>query len=113
MDTTAYPSLGRLALINAQLRVNNQQVSAAIEAQLDDGERLLRAATSHDWESVLQLSEELVAQPKDRSDKAVVRSARKVRDALLRDPTGVKAARPVGDLLAACRDAKLRRLRAE
>jgi hypothetical protein len=113
MDTSTYPSLGRLALINAQLRVNNQQVSAAVESQLDDAERLLRAATSHDWQSVLHLTEELAAQPKDRADKAVVRSARRVRDALLRDPTGVKAARSIGDLLAACRDAKLRQSRAD
>jgi hypothetical protein len=113
MDTSAYPSLGRLALINAQLRANNLEVAAAVETQLDDGERLLRAATARDWDSVLQLSEELVAQPKDRADKAVVRSARKVRDALQRDPTGVKAARAVGDLLAECRDAKFRRERGE
>jgi hypothetical protein len=113
MDTTAYPSLGRLAVINAQLRANNQLVGAAIEAQLDDGERLLRAATSRDWQAVLKLSEELVALPKDRADKAVVRSARKVRDALQRDPSGVNAARSIGHLLAACRDAKLRRRRPE
>jgi hypothetical protein len=88
-------------------------VGAAIDAQLDDGERLLRAATARDWQSVLRLSEELVAQSKDRADKAVVRSARRVRDALQRDPSGIRAARPIGDLLAACREAKLRRERGE
>jgi hypothetical protein len=113
MDTTAYPSLGRLAAINAQLRVNNQQVNAAVDTQLDDVERLLRAARARDWQTVLQLSEELIAQPKDRADKAVVRSARKVRDALQRDPSGVKAASSIGTLLAACREAKLGRDQAE
>ena len=107
MDSTDYPSLGRLAVFNAQLAIYNRQVEAAVDAHLDEVERLFRAVAERDWEAVLRLTEHLVSQPKDRADEAVVRSARKVCDALRRDPTGAKAARGLGELLTACRASKL------
>jgi hypothetical protein len=109
MDLTEYPSLGRLASFNAQLLSQNWAVARIVEEQLDEAERLLRAARDRNWQAILRLSEELAEQAPDRADQAIVRSARKVRDALERDPSGVKASRPLGDLLAACRDAKVRR----
>jgi hypothetical protein len=108
MDLTEYPSLGRLARINAQLLADNQAVATVVDGQLDDIERLLRAATDRNWEAVLRLSEELADQPRKGADK-VARFARKVRDTLHRDPSGRKTSKPLGDLLAACREARLRR----
>ena len=111
MDATEYPSLGRLALFNAQLAVHNRQVESVVDAQLDEVERLFRAAAERDWDAVLRLSEQLAGQPlpKDRADKAVVRSARKVYAALQRDPSGAKATLKLGELLNACRASELRR----
>jgi hypothetical protein len=109
MDTTNYPSLGRLASINAQLGAHNERVASFTEEHLDNIERLFRAAAVCDWEAVLRLSEELANQLQDRADKAVVRSALKVCDALRRDPSGSKATRHLGALLCACREAKIRR----
>ena len=109
MDTSDYPSLGLLARLNAQLLVHNQAVAAVVDVQLDDIERLFRAATQHDWQAVLTLGEQLVGNLEDRADKPVVRSARKVCNALRGDPSGAKAVRHLPELLAACREAKLRR----
>jgi hypothetical protein len=109
MDATDYPSLGRLAQLNAQVAIYNRQVEAAVDAHLDEVERLFRAAAEGDWQAVLRASEELTAQPMDRVDKAVVRTARKVCDALHRDPTGANASRRLSELLTACREWKLRR----
>ncbi|HEX6963289.1 MAG TPA: hypothetical protein VF175_15585 [Lacipirellula sp.] len=110
MDLSEYPSLGRLARMNAQLLAHNQTVATVVDGQLDDVERLLRAATDGNWDALLRLSEELAEQPHDRADNTVVRSARKVRDALRRDPSGGKASEPLSELLAACRVAKQRRI---
>ena len=109
MDTSDYPSLGLLARLNAQLLVHNQAVAAVVDAQLDDIERLFRAATQRDWQAVLKLGEQLVSNLEDRADKPMVRSARKVCNALHGDPSGAKAMRHLPELLAACREAKLRR----
>lgn len=109
MDATDYPSLARLALFNAQLAIHNRQVEAAVDAQLDEVERLFRAVADRDWDAVARLSEQLAGQPKDRADKAVVRSARKVFAALQRDPSGAKATRGIGELLSACRASKLKK----
>jgi hypothetical protein len=111
VDTSDYPSLGSLARLNAELLVHNRAVAAVVDAQLDEIERLLRAATEHDWDAVLKLGEQLVSILEDRADKPVVRSARKVCSALRSDPTGRKAARHLPELLSACREAKLRRRR--
>lgn len=109
MDATEYPSLGKLAGLTFQLGMQARQVEAVVDAQLDEVERLFRAVADCDWDAVLRLSEALANQAKEQADKAVVRSARKVRDALRRDPSGSKIGRPVGELLAACRSARLRR----
>jgi hypothetical protein len=109
MDSTEYPSLGRLAVYNAELAIYNRRVEAAVDAHLDEVERLFRAVAQRDWDAVLRLTEQLVSQPNDHPDKAVVRSARKVCDALRRDPTGAKAERGLGELLTACRATKLKR----
>jgi hypothetical protein len=109
VDTSDYPSLGLLARLNAQLLAHNQAVAAVVDVQLDDIERLFRAATQRDWQAVLTLGEQLVGNLEDRADKPVVRSARKVCNALHGDPSGAKAVRHLPELLAACREAKLRR----
>ncbi len=109
MDATDYPSLGRLALFNAQLAAANGRVERLVDAQLDETERLFRAVADRDWDAVLRLSEQLAErlQSKDPVEKAVVRAARKARASLARDPSGVKATRQVGELLNACRAAKV------
>ena len=109
MDTSDYPSLGFLARLNAQILVHNQAVACMVDAQLDDIERLFRAATQRDWAAVLKLGEQLASVLEDRADKPVVRTVRKVCNALRSDPSGAKAARHLPELLAACREAKLRR----
>ena len=109
MDATDYPSLARLARASAQLAVHNLRVEAVVAAQLDDFERLFRAARSRDWEVVLRVSEALAARPRENFDTPVVRTARKVCQALGRDPTGEKAVRPLGELLTACRAAQLKK----
>jgi hypothetical protein len=109
LDTSDYPSIGYLARLNAQLLVQNQSVSAVVVAQLDEVERLFRAATQCDWDAILKLGDELVTIPTDRADEAIVGAAAKVCNALRSDPSGAKAMQHVADLLSACREAKLRR----
>jgi hypothetical protein len=109
VDTSEYPSLGFLARLNAQLLVHNQAVAGVVDAQLDEIERLFRAATQRDWAALLKLGEDLAGILEDRADKPVVRSARKVCTALRGDPSGAKAMRHLPELLAACREARLRR----
>ena len=107
MDTTDYPSLGRLAVINAQLSLQSRQVEAAVDRCLDGVERLFRAASLSDWPSVLRLSEELIAQLKDPADTGVVRSAQQLCDLLRRDPSGANVSTRLAELLSACRAARL------
>lgn len=111
MDATEYPSLGRLALFNAQLAAHNRQVERIVDAQLDETERLFRAVAQRDWDAVLRLSEQLAGRPRPQAqaDKAVVKAARKAFTSLQRDPSGARSARQVGELLNACRQAKLDR----
>ncbi|HMP07125.1 MAG TPA: hypothetical protein PJ982_12300 [Lacipirellulaceae bacterium] len=106
MDTTDSPSLGRLAHLNAQLAVQAARVDALVAAQLDQVERLFRAATAHDWDAVGRLSRELAQRTDGREQAAISRTARKVCEALGRDPSGGKAAAPLAKLLDACRSAK-------
>jgi hypothetical protein len=106
MDTSHYPSLGQLARASAQLAVHNRRVEAVIDAQLDDFERLFRAAAERDWDAVLRVSEELASQLKESLDESVVRTALEVCQALRRDPSGTRAQQPLGELLNACRTAK-------
>jgi hypothetical protein len=80
-----------------------------VEGQLDSLDRLFRAATDLDWEALLRLSEELASELQERADRAIVKSARKLCEALRREPSGAKAKRQLGDLLTACRAAKVRR----
>jgi hypothetical protein len=103
VDRDEYPSLGRLARLNAQLAAQSVRVSRVVEAQLDFVEQLFRAATNHDWTAVARAVQELASQPRSRENDEVVRSASKVRDALRADPTGAKAARSLAKLLDACR----------
>lgn len=110
MDTTDYPSLGRLTGLSLQLGIQARQVEAVVVAQLDEVERLFRAVADCDWDAVMRLSAALASTPKEQADQAVVRSAKKVCDSLRRDPSGSKVGRPVGELLSACRTAKLRRM---
>ncbi|HYO26147.1 MAG TPA: hypothetical protein VEQ85_14495, partial [Lacipirellulaceae bacterium] len=91
MDTHDYPSLGRLAGLNAQLAVQSRRVESIVAAQLDVVERLFRAATKQDWPSVARASETLASQSVTPENETLVRSASQVCDALRRDPTGVKA----------------------
>ena len=106
MDTTDYPSVGSLAGLNSLLGVEARRVEALMDAHLDGFERLFRAATAGDWETLSRATNELAAQRVDAKNKAVVQSSRKVRDSLRRDPTGAKAGRRLADLLSACREAK-------
>ncbi len=103
MDTNEYPSLGRLAHLNAQLAVQGARVEAIFGAQLDNVERLFRAATNHDWATVARVSQALASAPADRSNTALIRNAGKVCEALRSDPSGAKAMRPLAKLLEACR----------
>jgi hypothetical protein len=109
MDTSDLPALGRLAVMSAQLGAQNRRVAAAVDAQLDEVERLFRAAAEGDWESMLQLSERLASREADSTVKLVVRAARKACEALGRDPSCKTASRRVCELLTACREAKARR----
>lgn len=106
MDTNEYPSLGRLAQLNAQLAVQGARVEAIVGGQLDNVERLFRAATNRDWATVARVSHVLASAPADRSNTALVRTAGKVCEALRADPSGAKAARPLAKLLDACRAVK-------
>jgi hypothetical protein len=108
MDTTDYPSLGRLALLNAQLARQTRLVESVVDEQLDDVERLFRAASLSDWPAVLRISEQLVAQLQDPADLPVVRSAQQLCDLLRREPTGAKVSSRLAELLSACRSAKSR-----
>ncbi|RIK80773.1 MAG: hypothetical protein DCC67_08880 [Planctomycetota bacterium] len=107
VDTADYPSLGRLALLNLQLGVQARRVHALVAAELDEVERLFRAVAACDWDAVLQLSETLAGEANQHADAAVVRSAKKVCDALRRHPASGMARRAVRELLNACRAAKL------
>lgn len=108
MDTNDYPSLGRLAHLNAQLAVQSRRVDAIVTAQLDNVERLFRAATTHDWQAVAHASRALANQPVEGENEAVVRAATLVCDALRRDASGAKAMRPLAKLIDACRVVKKR-----
>ncbi|BBO34777.1 hypothetical protein [Lacipirellula parvula] len=105
MDTTDYPSLGRLAVLNAQLARQNLFVSSIVDEQLDGVERLFRAAAVSDWQSVLTISEHLIARLQDPADAGVVRSAEQLCDQLRRDPdpSGAKVSVRLAELLSACR----------
>jgi hypothetical protein len=107
VDSTEYPSLGRLARLNAQLAVQAARVGAVVSGQLDQFERLFRAAAKHDWEAVDRVSRELATQPPSGDVNAsLARTAGKVCEALRLDPTGAQASRPLAKLLDACRAAK-------
>ncbi len=103
MDTNDYPSLGRLAHLNAQLAVQSRRVDAIVTAQLDSVERLFRAATTHDWQGVAQASRALANQPVEGGNDDLVRAATQVCDALRTDVSGAKARRPLAKLIDACR----------
>jgi hypothetical protein len=101
-----YPSLGRLAGLSAQLAAQAARVTAIVDNQLDQVERLFRAAVKPDWTEVASVAQQLASQARSPENAAVIRSAAKVRDALRTDPTGAKAARSLAKLLDACRAAK-------
>ena len=107
MDTTDYPSLGRLAVLNAQLARQNQFVSSVVDEQLDGVERLFRAAAVSDWSSVLTISEHLIARLQDPADAGVVRSAEQLCEQLRHDPSGAKVSVRLAELLSACRTRRL------
>jgi hypothetical protein len=107
MDTTDYPSLGRLAVLNAQLARQTRLVENVVDEQLDGVERLFRAAAISDWQSVLRISEQLVAQLQDPADMPVVRSAQQLCDLLRRDPSGAKVSVRLAELLSACRSTRI------
>lgn len=107
MDTTDYPSLGRLAVLNAQLSLQSRQAEGVADRCLDGVERLFRAALLSDWPSVLRLCEQLIAQLKDPADAAAVRSAKQLCDLLRRDPSGANVSTRLAELLSACRAARL------
>jgi len=107
MDTTDYPSLGRLAVLNAQLARQNQFVSSVVDEQLDGVERLFRAAAISDWQSVLTISEHLIARLQDPADSGVVRSAEQLCEQLRRDPSGAKVSVRLAELLSVCRNRRL------
>jgi hypothetical protein len=109
MDMDHYPPLGRLAQLGAQLSAARLRLMGIEDAPLDAGEGLLRAAVVSDWPAVSTLCEQVAAQPSDAADERLVRSARKTRDALQRNPSGAKAKRQLIELMTACREAKLRR----
>jgi hypothetical protein len=111
MDTSDYPSLGRLAMFSAQLSAQNQRAAAVVDGQLDEVERLFRAAAAGDWQSLLNLSEQLVVQLTDAADQPLVRKARKASEALRRNPVGRTTTRHINELLNVCREVKLRRQR--
>jgi hypothetical protein len=100
--------LGRLAVLNAQLARQAQLIENVVDQQLDGVERLFRAAAISDWQTVLVISEALVAQLQDPADVPVVRSAQQLCDQLRRDPSGAKVSVRLAELLSACRTAKTR-----
>jgi hypothetical protein len=105
-----YPSLGRLATLSAQLAAQSARVTAIVDGQLDQVERLFRAAVKPDWQEVASAARELASQARSPENAAVVRTAAKVRDALRTDPTGAKAMRSLAKLLDVCRAAKQSRV---
>lgn len=107
MDTTDYPSLGRLAVLNAQLARQTRLIENVVDQQLDGVERLFRAAAISDWQGVLSISEALVAQLQDPADLPVVRSAQQLCDQLRREPSGSKVSVRLAELLSACRTARM------
>lgn len=109
MDTGDYPSLGRLAQFNAQIAAQNARVAAVVDIQLDPVERLFRAAAEDDWQAAIELSEQLAVQLAESEDQSLIAAAQDFRQALRCDPSGAMAKRPLAFLLAACREAKLRR----
>jgi hypothetical protein len=109
MDTGHYPSLGRLAQLSAQLSAARRRLAALDDAPVDEGERLLRAATASDWLAIAALSEHFATRSSDSADERLVRSAQKTRAALRRDPSGGRARRQLKELMTACREMKLRR----
>jgi hypothetical protein len=106
VDMHDYPSLGRLARLSAQLAAQSARVTAIVDAQLDQVERLFRASIGPDWQQIARTVEQLAEQPRSSVNTAVIRSAKKVRDALRADPTGAKAGRSLTALLNACRSAR-------
>jgi hypothetical protein len=113
MDSTEYPSLGRLAVLNAQLARQSRAVEAVVDGQLDHVERLFRAAAARDWDAVLQISELLIAEVQSggefqgSDDRGIVRSARELCDVLRRDASAPNVSTQLAELLSACRSAKL------
>ncbi len=110
MDTSDYPSLGRLAKINAQISAQIVRVAATVDNQLDYRERLFRAVADDDWPAVVHLSEQLASLGAEPADKSLIAAAQNVCVALRRDPSGVQAKQSLSELLAACREAKHGRL---
>jgi hypothetical protein len=109
MDTADLPSLGRLSYLQGQLACYNGRVDSVVSSRLDSVERLMRAATDGDWQDVLRLCQEVAAEADERHDKRLFRSARRLCDAMHRDPSGKKSSRQLAALLVECRAAKLRR----
>lgn len=108
MDTSEYPSIAQIRRMNAQLAADAARVEALITAQLDYVERLVRAASNHDWDAVARASDALARQAEAAQDRTLSKSARAMCDALRRDPSGAKAERTLTELLGVCRDKKLR-----
>lgn len=107
MESTDYPSLGNLARMSAQLAVHGRRVEALVDEQLDEVERLFRAAASQDWDAIARASADIAGRKVDPVNKALVQTARKVRDALRRDPSGARASTRLAELLSVCRSAKV------
>jgi hypothetical protein len=107
VDEIGYPSLANLAWMNAQLAVEARRVESLVDAQLDEVERLFRAAASQDWDAIARATRDLASRRINPANKVLVQSARGVRDALRRDPSGGRASLRLAELLAACRSTKV------
>ncbi len=103
MDTSHYPSLPYLGQVNARLRRNNHRVEAAIDAQLDEIERLFHAATVEDWSAIADASRELADSVPELVGNAVIREAQAVCNELNDIASGANKPKHLDSLLDACR----------
>lgn len=106
MDTADYPSIARLATLHAQLAAQVSRAQLIVDEQLDESERLIQAAMARDWGAVSKLSMAMSTDSELRARRPIARAAKKVCDALQRDPSGRKATRLLGELLELCRPTK-------
>ena len=109
MDTSEYPSISRLSMMQAQLAAQSRRVEEIVDSMMDGIERLLTASAMQDWGAIAQATEELSQMDPDVTNVEIVRQARHVfRE--LKSPHKVYTGQPrhLPQLLAACRAVRSR-----